>query len=94
VRRPGWPTCGRVERNPDDILADECSLDRHPTELREDRQPQAGVDDKQVALAFRKLPVGALERLLEKVGVITPEKFIAEWTIWRLHLDIDVAASF
>ena len=50
------------------------------------------MDDKQVAFAFRKLAVGALERLLEKVGVITPEEFITERTIGCLHLYIDVAA--
>ena len=39
ARRAGRPTGGRVQRNPNDILADKRSLDWHPAELREDRQP-------------------------------------------------------
>jgi hypothetical protein len=50
------------------------------------------VDNKQIALTFRKLPIRLYESSFQKVAVIAPEKFVGKRAIGGLHLDVDVAA--
>ena len=50
------------------------------------------MDNKQIALTFRKLPIRLYESSFQKVAVIAPEKFVGKRAIGGLHLDVDVAA--